>query len=127
MATRTKKNIQTKTINFNSFNFITNQAIMSLFKILQQFSYQCPDGGENYDSYSLKCARLNADNEQQKDSVIVTSHSGYISILQPSISGNADGEMDNQQSNASEYHPHVIYEAKLNEPIIGLLSGQFTQ
>jgi PTHB1 N-terminus len=94
---------------------------MSLFKILEKFTYQCPDDGENYDSYSLTCARLNADNEQQKDSIIITSHSGHISILQPSIS---DGDLDNQQQ---ENQPHVVYEAKLNEPILGVLCGNFIQ
>lgn len=101
---------------------------MSLFKILEQFTYQCPDQNENYDSYSLTCARLNADNEEQKDSVIITSHSGYISILQPSISDDRDS--NNQQTTATaavEYHPHVVYEAKLNEPILGVLCGNFVQ
>lgn len=97
---------------------------MSLFKILQKCSYQCPDDTENYDSFSLTCARLNAENENQKENVIISSHSGYISILQPSISG--DDDMDNQQQ-TREYHPHVVYEAKLNEAIIGVLCGNFAQ
>ena len=94
---------------------------MSLFKILQQSIYQCPDDGENYDSFSLTCVRLNANNEEQKDSVIITSHSGYISILQPSISENVDNQA------TIEHHPHIVYEAKLNEPILGLLCGNFVQ
>jgi hypothetical protein len=100
---------------------------MSLFKILEQFTYQCPDDGENYDSYSLTCARLNAENEEQKDSVIITSHSGYISILQPSISD--DRDLSGQPVAAVvEYHrPHVVYEAKLNEPVLGVLCGNFIQ
>lgn len=94
---------------------------MSLFKILQQFTYQPPDDTENYDSFSLTCARLNADNEQQKDNVILSSHSGFISILQPTISD------DSVESQSSEYQPQVVYEAKLNEPILGVLCGNFIQ
>ena len=98
---------------------------MSLFKIINQFTYQCPDSNENYDSYSLTCSRLNAKNEQQKDCVIITSHSVYISILQPSISD--DREVNNQKTIAAEYHPHVVYETKLNATILGVLCGNFTQ
>jgi hypothetical protein len=68
---------------------------------------------------------LNANNEQQKDCVIITSHSGYITILQPSISD--DREASNQQAIVDEHHPHIVYEAKLNEPILGVLCGNFIQ
>lgn len=95
---------------------------MSLFKIIQHFSYQCPDDAENYDSFSVTCARLNADNEQQKESVIVTSHSGYISVLQPAIS---DDSLDGQQ--LTEHTPQVVYESQLNQPILGVLCGNFMQ
>jgi hypothetical protein len=94
---------------------------MSLFKIIQQFTYQPPDDTENYDSFSLTCARLNADNEHQKDNIIITSHSGFISILQPTISD------DSVESQSSEYLPQVVYEAQLNEPILGVLCGNFIQ
>ena len=95
---------------------------MSLFKIIQHFSYQCPDDGENYDSFALTCARLNADNEQQKDNVIVTSHTGFISILQPTIS---DDSLDGPQ--LIDNQPQVVYEAQLSEPILGVLCGNFAQ
>lgn len=90
---------------------------MSLFHILPWFDYQCPDITENYDSFSLTCARLNVDNEQKKDNVIVTSHSGYISILQPSVC-RTDGRLDQEFSN-------ILYESKLAEPILGVLCGNF--
>lgn len=98
---------------------------MSLFKIIKQFTYQCPDNTENYDSYSLTCSRLNANNEEQKDFVILTSHSGYISILQPAISD--DRDVSNQQAIVTEHQPHIVYEARLNEPILGVLCGNFVQ
>jgi hypothetical protein len=102
---------------------------MSLFKILEQCSYQCADDGENYDSYSLTCARLNAENEEQKESVIISSHSGYISIVQPSISDDRDlsGRHQTPDTAVGYQHPHVAYEAKLNEPILGVLCGNFVQ
>jgi hypothetical protein len=94
---------------------------MSLFKILPWFSYQSPDGDENYDSFSLTCARLSSDNEQQKDNIIITSHSGMIAILQPSIC-----DTDNLEEQ-QQYHSSVVYEAKLNEPILAVLCGSFIQ
>ncbi|KAG5671675.1 hypothetical protein PVAND_001863 [Polypedilum vanderplanki] len=101
---------------------------MSLFKIIEYFKYQCPDDNENYDSFSLTCARLNAENEEQKDSVIITSHSGFISILQPSISDDRDLNSQQMAAVAIEYHhPNVVYETKLNQPILSVLSGNFVQ
>jgi len=88
--------------------------------------YQCPDPASNYDSFALNCARLNAENEQQKDNIIVTSHSGHISILQPSIS-DVDSEQQQQQTTDAPLHSSVVYEAKLNEPILGVLCGNFMQ
>lgn len=95
---------------------------MSLFKILPSFTYQCPDIAQNYDTFSLSCVRLNADNEQQKDYIIVTSHSGHISILQTSIS-----DVDNRVTTDGQNQLNVVYEAKFNEPILGLLCGNFVQ
>lgn len=94
---------------------------MSLFKILQWFSYQSPDGEQNYDSMSLTCARLNLDTEQQRENIIVTSHSGYISILQPS-----NNEIDDPE-NRIDQHSSVVFETNLNEPILGVLCGNFIQ
>lgn len=93
---------------------------MSLFQILHWFDYQCPDINENYDSFSLTCARLNVDSEQTKDNVIITSHSGHISILQPSICRSDDDKEILDQAYAS-----ILLETKLNDPILGVLCGNF--
>lgn len=95
---------------------------MSLFKILQWYNYQCPDIDQSYDSFSLTCARLTVDNEQNIDNIIVTSHSGYISVLQP-----AGSEKDNieQRLDSAAQHSSILHEAKLNEPILGVLCGNF--
>lgn len=90
---------------------------MSLFKVCGWWNYQCPEASENYDSYSLTCCRLNVDNEQQTDCIIVTSQTGYISILQPAMGENSE----------SVQHTNIIYEAKLSEPILGCLCGNFVQ
>ena len=91
---------------------------MSLFKSLQLCpSVQCPDDQENYDASSLHCARLESDN--LKDYVIVTSLSGYISILQPSQTHNEDNKSNPPSQNK------IIYESKFPEPILGVLTGNF--
>lgn len=94
---------------------------MSLFKILPWFSYQSPDGEQNFDSMSLTCARLNLDNEQQRENIILTSLSGYISILQPT-----NNEVD-EPENHIEQHASIVFETNLNEPILGVLCGNFIQ
>lgn len=90
-----------------------------------RFNYQCPGDESDYDSLSLTCARLNTDNEHQKENIVVTSHSGHISILQPlnSEAENANNEFVEQQPN----HSSIIYEAKLEDPILGVLCGNFIQ
>lgn len=93
---------------------------MSLFKILQWFNYQCPDNFENYDSPSLTCARLNVDTEQQKDNIIITSHSGNITILNPC---STDIEVAKNADHLQ--HSSIVYETKLTEPILGVLCGNF--
>jgi hypothetical protein len=89
---------------------------MSLFKLLPWFEFQCQDSDENYDSFSLTCARLAVDNEQQRDNIIISSHSGNIAILRPSAS------TDNQDMAAS-----VVCETKLSDPILRVLVGNFYQ
>jgi PTHB1 N-terminus len=100
---------------------VNNSRKMSLFKILPWFNYQSPDSDQNYDSFSMTCARLSTDNEQQKDNIIITSHSGMIAILQPSIC-----DTDNLEEQ-QQYHSSIVYEAKLNEPVLGVLCGSFIQ
>lgn len=93
---------------------------MSLFKLLPWFDFQCQDSDENYDSFSLTCARLAVDNEQQRENIIITSHSGHIAILRPS------SHFDNQDLQV-QHHASVVCETKLNEPILRVLVGNFFQ
>jgi len=46
--------------------------------------------------------------------------------LQPSIS-DVDSEQQQQQTTDAPLHSSVVYEAKLNEPILGVLCGNFMQ
>lgn len=96
---------------------------MSLFKIFPWFSYQCPDNGENYDSFSITCSRLSFDSESNDDKIVVTSHTGFISILQPfkEMPNESQDEQPVQQPSASS----VIYEANMGQPILGVMSGVF--
>lgn len=95
---------------------------MSLFKILPWFSYQCPDNEENYSTMSMICARLNSGSELE-DNIIVSSHSGFISILQPNAREGAT--QSGESFEAAPNHSSIVYEAKLTEPILGILSGNF--
>lgn len=82
---------------------------MSLFKIVQWLDYQCPDQEKNYDSCSLTCARFSVDNETNKETIIISSHSGYITII----------------LNATNQEAKEIIELKLNSPILGVSCGNF--
>lgn len=95
---------------------------MSLFKIIPWFSYQCPDNEENYSTLSMTCGRLSSDNELI-DNIIVSSHSGYISILQATSGQGANQQ--NETFEVTQNHSSIVYETKLNEPILGVLSGNF--
>lgn len=107
------------------FNFISLPSIMSLFKIIPWFNYQCPDNTQSYDSFSLTCARLAQDNEDNRDDIIiVTSHSGHFSILKPSSNQTEDFENGPEPT---EQHSCVLYETKMIEPILAVLCGNFIQ
>jgi PTHB1 N-terminus len=96
---------------------------MSLFKLLPWFNYQCLDNEENYDSFSLTCARLAVDNEQQRDNIIIASQSGMIAILRPS----SPYEVDENQDQPLQYQASVVCETRLSEPILRVLCGNFFQ
>jgi PTHB1 N-terminus len=82
---------------------------MSLFKVVEWLDYQCSDQEKNYDSLSLTCARFHVDGEGTKESLIVTSHSGIITIILNPI---------NNQTKE-------IIEMNLNSPILSVLCGNF--
>ncbi|XP_001659313.2 protein PTHB1 [Aedes aegypti] len=99
---------------------------MSLFKICNWWKTQCPDVEPNYDSFSIHCTRLCLE-EGEKDSIIVGSHSGYLSIYQPSNKAASDGDLEEDQYFENVFqHSDVILETKLTLPVIGITSGKFT-
>ncbi|XP_055613146.1 protein PTHB1 [Uranotaenia lowii] len=98
---------------------------MSLFKMCNWWKTQCPDVEPNYDSFSLHCTRLCIE-EGEKDSIIVGSHSGHLSIYQPSYKTPQDESEEDQQFENVFQHSDVVLEIKLPHPVIGITSGKFT-
>lgn len=99
---------------------------MSLFKVCNWWKNQCPDVDSNYDSFSIHCTRLCLE-EGEKDSIIVGSHAGHLSIYQPSNKASLDGEIEEDQFFENVFqHSDVILETKLTLPVIGITSGKFT-
>ena len=97
---------------------------MSLFKVCNWWKTQCPDVEKSYDSFSLHCCRLCIE-EKEKDSVIVGSHTGHLSIFQPSYKAFENNDDENNFENSFQ-HSDVVLEVKLHLPIIGILSGKFS-
>lgn len=92
---------------------------MSLFRVCTWWSVQSSDLEANYDSQLLHCCRFGI-NEQEKDYVIVASHSGYLSVFQPN-------SIQNEANIAAPgYKPtDQLLEIQLPHPIIQLSSGSF--
>ncbi|KAJ6643754.1 Protein PTHB1, partial [Pseudolycoriella hygida] len=91
---------------------------MSLFKLCRWWYTQCPDFSTNYDNNSIHCCRIGSD-DSDKDYIIVGSHSGHLSIFNPS------GDPPEQNSDNAFKATDVLIEMKLPNPIIGILSGKF--
>ncbi|XP_055320368.1 protein PTHB1 [Sitodiplosis mosellana] len=95
---------------------------MSLFKVCTWWSAQCPDFDPNYDSQLLHCCRFGIE-ENEKDYVIVASHSGFVSVFQPNalmVDETEDEEL------SSGFRPtDQLLEIKLPNPILQLSSGKF--
>lgn len=71
----------------------------------------------------MTCGRLSSDNNELNDNIIVSSHSGYISILQPT---SPEGATQTKETfEATINHSSIVHEAKLTEPILGVLTGSF--
>ncbi|XP_055630807.1 protein PTHB1 [Toxorhynchites rutilus septentrionalis] len=98
---------------------------MSLFKICNWWKVRSPDAEPNYDSFSLHCVRLCIE-EGEKDSIIVGSHSGHLSIYQPSYRNVAEGDSEDEHLESVFHHSDVILEVKMPLPVIGITSGKFT-
>ncbi|KAG4078630.1 hypothetical protein HA402_015220 [Bradysia odoriphaga] len=91
---------------------------MSLFQLCRWWYTQCPDFGTNYDNNSMHCCRIGS-NDNDKDYIVVGSHSGHLSIFNPS-----GDPPDNNNDNAFKA-TDVLIEMKLPNPIIGIESGKF--
>ncbi|XP_058826875.1 protein PTHB1 [Topomyia yanbarensis] len=99
---------------------------MSLFKVCNWWKTQCPDVEPNYDSFSIHCCRLRIQ-DGEKDNIIIGSHSGHLSIYQPSYKTLAEGELDDDRQFENIFqHSDVILETKLALPVIGIRDGKFT-
>ncbi|CRK93885.1 CLUMA_CG007412, isoform A [Clunio marinus] len=100
---------------------------MSLFKVLKWFDYQCSDYDENYDAFLLTCCKLHSNDNNNKDIIIVASHDGHLTILQPSQQESTSEDKSVDVHNNPQNPSSVIFEKNLNEPVIGVLSGNFFQ
>lgn len=96
---------------------------MSLFKVCTWWSAQCPDCDPNYDSQLLRCCRFGIE-DNEKDYVIVASHSGYVSIFQPNAL--MVGEAEDEEPSSGFRPTDQLLEVKLTSPIIQLSSGKFS-
>jgi hypothetical protein len=83
---------------------------MSLFKVCSWWSYQCPHQSKNYDAGSLTCGQF-VENNIQRDVIIVSSHSGILSIF--------------QGSNKDTGKISTLLEIDLKEPILNVFTGNF--
>lgn len=92
---------------------------MSLFNVCNWWTSQCPDLEENYDVASLLCARFGLE-EQEKDYIVVGSHTGQLSIFYPSYEQDANG-------NSSGFKPtDLLLEIQGDLPILGVYAGRFS-
>ncbi|XP_061388672.1 protein PTHB1-like [Musca vetustissima] len=92
---------------------------MSLFNVCNWWTAQCPDLDENYDVASLLCARFGLE-DQEKDYIVVGSHTGQLSIFYPSYEQDANG-------NCPGYKPtDLLLEIQGQLPILGVYAGRFS-
>lgn len=92
---------------------------MSLFKVCTWWTAQCSDFEANYDSQLLHSCRFGI-NDDEKDYVIVASHSGYLSVFQP------NALQDEVTFETPGFRPtDQLLEIQLPQPILQLSSGAF--
>lgn len=92
---------------------------MSLFNVCHWWSAQCSDLEENYDVSSLLCARFGLVHEE-KDYIVVGSHSGHLSIYYPTYELDADNQVVG-------YKPtDLLFEQQQSLPILGVYAGRFS-
>ncbi|XP_004522553.1 protein PTHB1 [Ceratitis capitata] len=93
---------------------------MSLFNVCNWWHTQCSDLEENYDVASLLCARFGLD-ENEKDYVVVGSHSGNLSIFYPRL------EQNRRIEDGNAFRPtDLLLEVNLKLPILGIYAGRFS-
>lgn len=104
---------------------------MSLFSLCPWWQAQCADVSPNYDSQLLHCCRFGL-GANEKDYIVVGSHTGHLSIYKPIPVAAASN--DSQQDTEFEIAPtattrsratDLLLEIKMPHPIIGILSGRF--
>ncbi|XP_011207326.2 protein PTHB1 [Bactrocera dorsalis] len=93
---------------------------MSLFNVCNWWHTQCSDLEENYDVASLLCARFGLD-DNEKDYVVVGSHSGNLSIFNPRL------EQNRHIEDGNAFRPtDLLLEVNLKQPILGIYAGRFS-
>lgn len=97
---------------------------MSLFKVCTWWSAQCADFEANYDSQLLHCCRFGVE-DNEKDYVIVASHSGFLSVFQPNALMTDGIETEDEEPSSGFRPTDQLLEIKLPSPIIQLTSGKF--
>lgn len=95
---------------------------MSLFKICDWWLTQCNDVDENFDSSSVIISRFGL-MEGEKDYVVVGSHSGHLTIFYP----NFNGSLKNNQGDKVFKPVDLLFECKLDFPILMLSTGVFSK
>ncbi|KAM7345537.1 Bardet-Biedl syndrome 9 [Cochliomyia hominivorax] len=92
---------------------------MSLFNVCNWWTTQCSDLEENYDVASLLCARFGLE-EQEKDYLVIGSHTGHLSIFYPSYEVDANGNTPNYKAT------DLLLEIFTEAPILGVYAGRFS-
>lgn len=95
---------------------------MSLFKICDWWSTQCTDVDEYFDSFSIIISRFGL-KDNEKDYVVIGSHSGNLSLFYPNSNGNAKNKKINKVFKPVD----LLLECKLDFPILMFSTGKFSK
>lgn len=108
---------------------------MSLFSLCPWWQAQCAEVSPTYDCQLLHCCRFGL-GENEKDYIVVGSHSGHLSVFKPIPAAAAaaepslqaspeDAEFEIDPAGAMSRAIDLLFEIKLPQPIIAILSGRF--
>ncbi|XP_054740776.1 protein PTHB1 [Anastrepha obliqua] len=93
---------------------------MSLFNVCNWWHTQCSDLEENYDVASLLVARFGLE-DNEKDYLVVGSHSGNLSIFYPRF------DQNRRVGDENAFRPtDLLLEVNLKRPILGIYAGRFS-